>query len=218
MYAQSADGAFLSRETGIYILACCGVKGFATISDGKLKSHLVSLCLDMDVSLLANGIGILHNIDYGFFHSEVELGGGVVVDVEGYANLLNKGGELRYGLHIVREGDIAKQTHLTVLLGILYGKHGEVVSLFVVAHKLLNRFVHLVDDALGVRCVVVGFDAGSHVEHALLAKLLVLFCLSLGESVGIEEYGCWRVDGGFLSVVSPFMHKAQWDVGGDRQE
>ena len=91
---------------------------------------------------MAGWVGIFHHVDHSLLHGHIDLHGDGVVETHSLADLFDKGIQSRHFLHVVGKHDAFLHFDVTLLFDILYGHHRQVVTLFGIAHKLVDGISH----------------------------------------------------------------------------
>ena len=101
--------------------------------------------------------------------------------------------------------------YITLLPDILYGHHGQVVTLFGVTDELVYGLSHLTDQQTGF-LLMVSKRTHSNFVDALLQEHVFIGIHSLRESVGKEEDGGVSGELCLFHGILPLGHETYGDV------
>ena len=188
----------------------------AAVGDNELQSGIVRLDLYIDASRRSLWIGIVHHIHHGLLDGEVHLHGGQVVEAHRFADVIDEFCQLGHLLDVVGQREAALVAHVELLLRVLDGEHGEVVTLFCAIDEFLDSRSHILHEPMRV-VIVCSQGCFCHLQDTLLGELVMLDVLSLGESVGIKENGGAGIYLRFLHRELPVAHHTDRQVGVARQ-
>ena len=119
--------------------------------------------------------------------------------------------QFRHLFDIIRQGDAALIAHVELMLRILNGQHGQVVTLLCPVHKFPDSLRHVFHEVDGFVPVFFQCCIG-HLQNPFLHKLVVLGVFCLSQTVGIEEDRGVRVDQCLLSHKFPVAHHTDRQV------
>ena len=202
MDAQSAYGPLSGRTRSIGLLLNGRVERFAAVGNGESQPRGICRRLNFNLAPLSGRIRILHHIDHSLLHRHFHPCGKDIVQLQSGAYPFYEGIQPARLADVVGQTDPLTHQHITLRPDVLDSHHRQVVALFGIPHKLMNRIRHPVYKLPGL-LLFLSQCPGCHLIHTAHLELRFLPVHRLRQSVSKQEYGSSGVNLRLLRRVFP---------------